>query len=393
MTRRLPICVLALTLLAACEEEEPPAPPPAPPPPPEPIVAGRTMADDAAFALVPVPDGALLIWASPHREGGGVKAVTLSPTGAAMGSDRPVARRGAAAGGSAETHPSQAVELDAFAVGRRVGVAWVLDFGHDVQVQATWSADGGERFGAVQELGQTVREEPGTRGRVVVSETDHGQLVVQHRSLDGDCVRTSGRCAMIHWRRLGSDGEAGGRPGPLEIQAPCQPLIADGLHREGTSYRAYCHEQGHGPSTMLYTIRNAVSYAEANPQPGCVPLGLSPVDEGVLAVMRCRDELTAIAVDEMGRVRDTYRPAERSVRCHEGRPVLQVAEDDRESKLRLAEATAQLEALLPEDIAPPGSRAIWTGETVLVAVPQSRSVSVRRYECLPDGRFDRTDVR
>ena len=32
-------------------------------------------------------------------------------------------------------------------------------------------------------------------------------------------------------------------------------------------------------------------------------------------------------------------------------------------------------------------------DTLLVAVPQERSVSVRRYECLPDGRFDRTDVR
>jgi len=391
--RRLALSLLTLGLVTACEEEEPPAPPPEPPPPPAPIVAGRTMADDAAFALVPVPDGALLIWASPHREGGGVKAVSLSPTGAAVGSDRPVARRGAAAGGSAETHPSQAVELDAFAVGRRVGVAWVLDFGHDLQTQATWSADGGERFGAVRELGQTVRSDPGTRGRVTVSESDDGQLVVHYRAADGDCVRTSGRCAMIHWHRLGSDGRADGRPGPLEVQTPCQPLVADGLHRDGTSYRTYCHEESDRPSTMLYTIRNEVSYAEANPQPGCVPVGLSPVDEGVVAVMRCGEELSALAVDEMGRVTDTYRPAERSARCHEGRPVLQVSEDDRESKLRLGPATAQLEALLPEDIAPSGSRAIWTGEAVLVAVPQARSVSVRRYECLPDGRFDRTDVR
>ena len=48
-------------------------------------------------------------------------------------------------------------------------------------------------------------------------------------------------------------------------------------------------------------------------------------------------------------------------------------------------AEGRIEAWLPGSIAPDGSRAVWTGESVLVATPigpeGSRAVSVRRFQC------------
>ncbi|MCA9606124.1 MAG: hypothetical protein KC619_11045 [Myxococcales bacterium] len=380
--------VVSLIVALGCDDPPPPPAPPPPPPPPEPIVAGRTIADDAAFAIVPSADGARLFWAVPYREGGGIRTVALSATGAALGGDQPVATRGAAAGGTAEQHVSQAVELDAFAVGRRIGVAWVVDYGHHLDVQGTWSSDGGERFATVEDLGTTIRLDAGARGRVVVAGSPD-RLVAFHRLEEGDCVATEGRCAMF--ARHGLDGASAG-PGTNEVRHPCEPLVASALHRDGTWYHTVCHVEDGAPSTTVESVRPAISFAGPTSFEGCVPEAIAPLDEGVLVVTRCGGERVGHQLDETGRVGATFRPLERVAACEDGRPVLRVRQGRREAKLQLGPAIGRIEGLLPEDIALPGARAIWTGEAILVAVPQSRSLSVRRYGCRPDGRFDRTDA-
>ncbi len=79
------------------------------------------------------------------------------------------------------------------------------------------------------------------------------------------------------------------------------------------------------------------------------------------------------------------------MQCDAGRPVLTFrgasfdeAALERQSgsvSMSLAESIGRIEALLPESIAPPGSRAVWTGESVLVATVVGRDVSVRRFQC------------
>lgn len=318
----------------------------------------------------------------------------LGPLGEALESDRRIARRGAAAGGTAEQHVSQAVELDAFAVGSRIGVAWVMDFGHHLSVQSAYSVDGGTRFAAVEELGETVRLDPGTRGRLAMSGTTEGRLLLQHRVTQGDCVSSAGRCARIQRTSVGGDG-----PGPrggigLEVRTPCDPLISSALFRDGSLYYSLCHEEEEvGPSATIYTIRSALSWAGTTALEGCRPVATAPIDRGVVVVSRCGEDLVATRLDEMGREVDTYRPVERVAECQDGRPVLRVREGNREAKLRLGAAVDHIEGLLPEDIAPDGSRAIWTGEAILVGVPRGHELTLRRYQCLPDGRLDRTDVR
>ncbi|MCB9597492.1 MAG: hypothetical protein H6719_32525 [Sandaracinaceae bacterium] len=383
--------LLLLCLSVGCDDPPPPPePPPPPPPPPGPIVAGRAIANDGAFALIPSPEGARLFWGAPHREGGGVRTVGLSPTGAALGADRAVAAHGAAAGGTAEQHVSQAVELDAYAVGRRIGLAWVVDYGHHLEAQATWSTDDGEHFGPVEDIGDTVRLEDRARGRVTVSGNDDGRLVVHHRVLDAPCVATEGSCAMFSRTGLGAPD---GRQGTDEVRWPCEPLVAASMFRAGTWYHTVCHVEGGGPSTTVESVRPEISFAGPTSFAGCTPEAIAPLDDGALVLTRCGDAWAGHHLDTMGHVRASLRPLERIVACEEGRPVLRARAGRREAKLQLGPAIARIEALLPEDIAAPGARAIWTGEAVLVATPQQRSLSVRRYECLPDGRFDRTDAR
>lgn len=379
---------LALLAIACAEERETPAPRPEPPRPRAPIASSRSIAEAGAFALVPVGEGALLVYGAPYSAGGGVRALPLGALGEAMGRESLVVSRGAAAGGPIERRVGHAVEVEAAAIGRRVGIAWVLDHGEWLETQAAWSADGGLTFSAPLDLGPSVRLERDRRGRLSMSASDELGLALHHRAADGPCVANRGTCALLDRVVLGSDaGEARRGSMPLEIQHPCDPLVSGSIAHGGTSYYAICHEAPE-PRTLVYVIRPDVTYAAAIDSPdGCVPAGIAPLDEGVAAVMRCGETGSALVLDAMGRERARIEPVVREASCRDGRPVLRMGAH----ALRLGAAQDRLEALLPESIAPPGARAIWTGEALLVATPVGRDVSLHRYQCVR-GRLERTDL-
>lgn len=384
---------LSFVACACGEEPPPPTPAPPPPPPPAPIASSRPVAEAGAFALVPTGEGALLVWGAPYSAGGGVRALPLGPLGEATGSEQTVAVRGAAAGGAVEQRVGHAVEVAAAASGRRVGVAWVMDHGEALETEAAYSVDGGRAFGQAEPFGPSVRLERDRRGRVVMSASEELGLVLQHRVPEGPCVATSGSCALLHRAALGPDASEARRGNlPLEIQRPCDPLISGALAHRGTSYYAICHEEP-APRAMVYVIRPDVTYAAAiDSADGCLPAGLAPLDDGVAALTRCGEALSALVLDEMGRERARLARVAREAVCEGGRPVLRIGEGQARHSLRLGEAQDHVEALLPEAMAPEGARAIWTGEALLVAAPIGRDVSLRRYQCVRD-RLDRTDVR
>ena len=179
-----------------------------------------------------------------------------------------------------------------------------------------------------------------------MSGTDEGRLLLQHRVTEGECVATPGRCARVARAPLGSEaGERGGMG--LEVRTPCEPLISGALFRDGSLYYGLCHEEPEvGPSTTLYTIRNAISWAGTTELAGCTPLGTAPVDDGVAVLARCGDERVATVLDQMGAETATYRPVERVTGCEDGRPVLRIRRGERESKLTLGASMDHIEALL-----------------------------------------------
>lgn len=204
-------------------------------------------------------------------------------------------------------------------------------------------------------------------------------------------MSSAGTCARIARTAIG-EGTALERTDPLEVQHPCDPLVSGALWHDGTSYHAVCHADPE-PSTLVYAIRPALQYAVPVDMPaGCTPLGIAPLDVGVAVVTRCGDRLVATHLDAMGRELARFSPVERSVACEEGRPALTIGSGGGGPRLHLEGAREELEALLPESIAPSGARAIWTGEALLVAGVQRGELSLRRYQCAGE-TFARTDVR
>src|SRR6185369_12080253 len=92
-------------------------------------------------ALVPTGEGAFLAWGVPAAQGGGVRSLALGPLGQVLEAERSVV-----ASGSADEGVTPEVEIEAAAVGRQVGLAYVTDRGAIPHALALYSADGGRRF-------------------------------------------------------------------------------------------------------------------------------------------------------------------------------------------------------------------------------------------------------
>jgi hypothetical protein len=177
--------------LLGCSDPAPPAATFAPPPPVPvlPIAAPRPVSSSIAFDLVSTPGGAVMVWGTPARQGGGVRALALDPSGAPRGTEVDVVRRGEARSGSAEEAPAQIEELTIASSGTRVGLAWVLG-GPTPIVQATFSPQEVEGFAPPRTLAPTTSLVPGSRaarGRIAMSSREDGALVVTHRLADARC--------------------------------------------------------------------------------------------------------------------------------------------------------------------------------------------------------------
>lgn len=382
--------VVVLALLGCADPPAPPPPPRPPLPPLAPIIAPRPIATAVAVDLVASGDSAFLAWGVPATDGGGVRFIELGPSGAPRGTETELARRSAAAGGSAEQAPLQIIELSMAAAAGHIGVAWIVTPRDVSIVEATYAASPGA-FTAARELGEVDRYDSHTRGSVIVSSGADGALWVTHRITRRACTATTGECTRFTRERLDTSGGVGRGDEPMEVAAPCDPLIPGALSIAGRSYYGVCHLGDH-PATTVYVIDPAVSYAAAaEVLPGCVPMGLAPAGASVVLRAHCPDGDAIARIAETGRVPTTVSPAVLAPICHEGRPTL-VAGSNAELALPLTASESRLEAWLPENMAPGGSRAVWTGEALLVAVPQAGEVALRRYECV-EGELLRTDVR
>jgi hypothetical protein len=306
-----------------------------------------------------------------------VRALVLGPLGENAGREQLVAAA------------PQAVEVDAAASGRRVAIAWIVDFGEQIETLSAFSLDAGRSFARPQDLGGTIHLPRGQRGRLSMG-TSGDSLMLYHRLPPGPCTASHGTCALFTRHAIGSDTSPAQRGRATdEVAAPCEPLISGAIERNDTWYHLVCDREA-GARTTMFAFRAEVSYAAAVPLIGCSPLGIAPLDSGVAVVASCTDGVQAWQFDEMARELAHFAPLERSVECSDARPVVRIGHGSSQRTLHLGEATDRIDPLLPEAIAPIGARAIWTGESLLVASVIGREVTLHRYQCVRD-RFDRTD--
>jgi hypothetical protein len=360
--------------LFGCGTESPPEPsaPELPAdPPPAPLVAPRRIATAAAFDLVPLGDGAVLSWGVPVAEGGGVRVLELDSKGGVRGSEVEAATQGNAAGRGMELGPALVEEVAAAVHSDRVALVWAVRSNARVRAEATQSSARLSGFSPPAPLGDVA-----TRS---LDHVERGRL----RAFDGPAgafevawvapVDPSGN-APIHMRTLVGDTAR-----TLLVERPCARPLVGVLGHGDALFQAVCHG-GESPITTLYAIdAGGPPLATASEVlSSCEPIGLTPSSRGVFAVASCQDGIAAIEMDPRGHTLASARGVTRAAECRDGRPTLEIGA----LSLSLREPRGDLEPMLPETIAPPGSRALWTGEALLVGSVSGRDLSIHRFECV-----------
>lgn len=347
-------------------------------------IAPRDLASPAAFDLVATEDGALLVWAPPRGRGGGVRIATLDAQGSARANDALVA----------PVEDAEVLEVAAAEAGARLGIAWIEAVGSaDVRVRATYGGKSGETFAPPVDLAPSVSVAGEARGRLAIAASDDGTLALGYRTTPAACRASAGTCARYVHTRLGDTAHAAPRGiETMEVLVPCDPLLPGAAWTSGTWYSGVCSAES-GITAHVFSLRQEISYAAVIDGPvGCAPVGLVSTADGVAARMHCsdgRESIVRVGLD--GRASPALLGVHFEASCDEPhRPTLLATSGAETVGLTLSTPRSRLEVLLPPTIAPPGARAAWTGEVLIVAVPTPHDVFVHRWSCV-DGAMTRTD--
>jgi hypothetical protein len=383
--RRLPPIGFSLSFslsVAACGGREEPAPLP-PVTAAEratfgPISGPRHVETSASFDLVATAEGAVLVFAAPQGEGGGLRALPLDARGASRGAELPVVAR------DASGPPLPIAEVVAASSGGKLGIAWIA---HETPTQTTILATHGgadaQAFAPATSFGPSVVLPRGGRGRLALAAGEDGVLTLSHRRDEGPCEAQSGTCARYRHRRLGRPEAASRGTDGNEVKVPCEPLLPGSVWSAGVWFQGVCSALD-GARGHVFAIREQPSYAAVYDGPaGCTPVGVVALPDGAAAVARCAAGLQIARLGSDGRATQTATRATLSAPCEGGRAQLRATGDGVTIALPLQGPQSGVEALLPATLARPGARAAWTGEALLVAEPVGRDVFLRRYACRP----------
>ncbi len=334
----------------------------------------------------------MLFYGPSAREGGGLRAQPLDALGQLRGRSVEVWREDISDVNPLAPH---ALEVAAASGGGRVGVAWVARHGREVRVHV--SRGTGTSFSPAEDLGESELPPMIVRGNVAMAAAADGSLSLIHRTTRGPCVDgVPGECARLRITRIGDDGASDRRGLALVIPEVCDRPVPGYVWADGTWYYSICAQSEGAPATTVYAIQFEPSYAQADRIfAGCEALGLGRVGEGAaVALGRCAGgRVDGVRYADAGSNKLVLVGLSRRVVCSEGRPHVVLGGDPGGDQLDLPlnEATADLSALLPEAMARPRSRAVWTGEALLVAVPLGAEVALHRYQC-EHGEFVRTSA-
>lgn len=394
MRARVALLVSVSAALLGCGDPPPPPPVPTLPPIERPaIISPRPVASSAAFDLVAVPRGALFVWGQPTRMGGGVRAARLDPFGTVEKPDIVVyAPPLSASGTAAERIAADALEVSVSAAGGRVGVVWVGREQTALTIESALGDLNADTFSPRRVLGPTTRAQTGGRGHVAAAVAPDGRAFALARVLDApSCEGSSAPCGTFHVYALRPDAAGTSSP-PILVPAPCD-LGAVGVgFAQGRFHYAVCGAPRGERATTVYTIEPTDQYARADSVlPGCAPSAAFVVHDELVIPAQCSGGSAGVRLSrEAGAMRPfTYDPA--NVRCDGSVPIL-AASGTNAFSLRLDQPMSGIERMLPPRVAPPGSRAVFTGRAVLVASILGGEVTVHRFEC-EGGQLVRTDVR
>jgi hypothetical protein len=149
----------------------------------------------------------------------------------------------------------------------------------------------------------------------------------------------------------------------------------------GRWYYGVCSRSTGKPVTTLFSIQSEPAYARADRiLEGCLPLGATAVDGDLVVIGDCAGTRRGVRVRGGNAKLEEVRVDRIDAVCQDGKPRLRQLGAGG-LNLTLDERRDRVEAFLPEAFAPAQARAVWTGQTLLVASPSGASVTLKGYRC------------
>ena len=331
-----------------------------------------------SFDLVTTESGAALVFAS----GGSAQlSLTLYDPAGAVRRSEPVLTTPTDAGVSG----ASIGEVAAVAHGGELAVAWIEEDGANVRSRALVRSitDSGSSASVI-EIGPVFPPVSRPRGNVAITSTSEAsapRFLVLARGQKTDCIeKTENDCVAFEFHRL-ENGHTARQSLPLTVPLPCDQNSVSFAVAGSRWYYGVCSRATGKPITTLFSIQTDPEYARADRiLEGCLPLGALAQGGDLLVVGDCGGERRGVRMHG-GNVESSELRVDRTdALCDSGRPLLRQLGPNG-LKLSLDGPRDRLEGFLPPSFAPANARAIWTGQTLLVATPQNGSITLKGYQC------------
>jgi len=362
-------------LLAACKHpkqlQKPPASVASAATPGAASSALRAPPESGAFDLTSFDGGAVLAVANGT-------ALTLSwfdEAGKATQAQN-VALASADAGGAQPT----IAEVAAVADGAELALAWIESSGNQAHARGLVRGIAGDNRGPIVDLGAVQTPLSVPRGNLALASSD-GHFSVLARGAKTPCIEpTENDCVGFAFLRLEASGKSP-QGLPLTVPLPCEENSVSFAVAGTRRYYGVCSRATGKPITTLFSIQTEPEYARADRiLEGCLPEGALSIDGELVVVGNCAGERRAVRIRRGNADPEEVRVERLDASCQAGLPLIrQIGVGG--LHLTLSGRRDRLEAFLPDALRLPRARAVWTGQTLLVAGLVGRSITLKGYQC------------
>ena len=325
------------------------------------------LANDSAFELATGARGATLLWAPRTRRVAALFAQPLAPDGAPRGEPNALVKPGGVTG--------EISDLAATSREDELVAAWVERGRDRARIRAASLSPGAPA--RVFELGPAWFAPRPARGNLSIA-TQGSAAIVFARGEASPCVDDAkDPCFTFSMQKI-QQGRVDPRGFPLIVPTPCTESSLAFAVSGRDLHCGVCTRSSGKPVTTLFTIRAEPEYARADPiLPGCRPLSVLELGGTVRLVADCDGQRRAAHVGPDNtpvEIEDLPSPA---LECQAERARIRFGQ----AWFELDAPRSELHALLPSVIAPRGSRAVFTGSTLLVAQAKAGRLELTRYAC------------
>jgi hypothetical protein len=330
-----------------------------------------------AFDLASADEGAVLVVA----ERAGLRLVSLDRAGKATKSEtlyRPELRTDAPAGRAPP--PFEVRELVTATLGTRLAVVWLEQDRSSIRVRGL---SGPRRALSNPPLSIGTADAPiaSPRGNLAVGAVDD-HFVLLTRAGRAACADPTERdCLGFSFFQFEAPDARHGGP-PLAVPSPCAENALSFVVAGARFYYGVCSASTGKPITTLFTIQNEPSYYARSDRvlEGCSPTGAVAVGDDLVVAGQCSATRRAIRLRGIDRAPEEVYVDRLEAVCQSGKPLIRQLGTGG-LQLPLGGRQDRLEAFLPVSLALPGARAVWTGQTLLVAGVVDSRITLKGYRC------------